>query len=393
MKNKSKFLSTALPVLVLLAGVGIAVLLAISRSAPKKMAHQTKGALVRIMEVHRENRRAEIHSTGTVQASRQISIIAQVGGQVSTLAPQCVAGGFIKKDELIFTIKDDDYRLAEEQALAAVAKAEADLATARGKAEVARLEWERFGDKTAAVNPLVLHEPQLKTSEANLAAARAGLAKAKLNFDRTRVRAPFDCLILSEELGVGLTIRAGSPVAEIVGTDQAEVIVPLPLAELPWCVIPRMDNQIKGSAVTLTATFGGHQYSWRGEVTRGLGAIDPKGRMARLAIRVDDPYHLKNNRQDNLDLAMGMFVNATIHGNPINKIVALPRKAIRPESTVWLMDSDQKLRLRKVTVARFTDDEALVSQGLDNGDQVVLTTLNGAADGMALRPVLEGEKP
>lgn len=392
MKNRSKLFTIALPILIIIVGIGIMVLLVKSRPVPKKQARQTKGALVRIMEVNIENRRAEIHSTGTVQPSRQISIIAQVGGMVNKLSSQCVAGGFIKKGDLLFAINDADYRLNEEQALAVVAKAEADLATARGKAEVARLEWERFGDQTAAVNPLVLHEPQLKTSEANLAAAKAGLAKAQLNFSRTKVRAPFDCLILSEELGVGLTVRAGSPVAKIVGTDEAEVIVPLPLAELPWCVIPRADRDTLGSPVTLTATLGGHQYSWQGEIVRGLGEIDSKGRMARLAIRVNDPYRLKNNNSK-FDLAMGMFVDVTIHGHPINQVVALPRKAIRPESTVWLMDKEQKLRLRKVTVARFTDDEALISEGLVPGDQVVLTTLNGAADSMILRPVIEGEKP
>jgi len=392
MKSSSKLLTITLPILVLIAGLGIMFILIKNRPEPKKQAHQTKGALVRVMKVKTEDRRAEIHSTGTVQPSRQIMIIAEVGGQVNELSSQCVAGGFIKKGDLLFTINDADYRLAEEQALAAVAKAEADLASARGMAEVARLEWQRFGDQTAAVNPLVLHEPQLKNSEANLAAAKAGLAKAQLNFARTRVLAPFNCLVLSEELGLGLTVRAGSPVAKIVGTDDAEVIVPLPLAELPWCVIPRADRDTPGSPVTLTATFGGLQYNWQGEIMRGLGEIDPKGRMARLAIRIDDPYRLKNNNSK-FDLAMGMFVDVTIHGHPIKNVVAVPRKAIRPESTVWLMDKEQKLRIRKVTVARYTDDEALVSQGLATGEQVVLTTLNGAADSMILRPVIEGEKP
>lgn len=392
MKNRGPLVTIVLPILVVLFGITAMILLAKSRPAPKKQARQSKGALVRIITAAVENRRADIHATGTVQPSRQISIIAQVGGQVTSLSPQCVAGGFIKEGELLFAIDDADYRLAEAQAGAAVARAEAELATARGQAEVARSEWQQFGNKSSAANPLVLHQPQLKTAEANLAAAKATLVKARLDLSRTEVRAPFNCLVLSEDLGLGLTVRAGNPVAKIVGTDQAEVIVPLPMAELPWCVIPR-NNKSTGSPATITATIGTRRYHRQGTVLRSLGEIDPKGRMLRLAIGVDDPYRLNADKPKPLDLTMGMFVDVTIHGHPLNKVIALPRKAIRPGSMVWLMDNQQKLRLRPVKVARFTDDEALISKGLNAGDRVVLTTLNGAADGMALRPMNEGEQP
>ena len=393
MNNKSKFLTIILPILILAVGIGLLVALTKSRPTPKKQARTTSGALVRIMEATYQDRHAEIHSTGTVQPDQQISIIAQVGGRITQLSPQCVAGGFLKAGELLFAIDETDYKLAEDQAMAAVAKTEAELATAKGQAEVARLEWERFGDKTAAVNPLVLHEPQLKNAEANLAAARAGLAQARLNLSRTEVRAPFNCLIIAEELDLGLTVRAGTPVAKIIGTDAAEVIAPLPMAEIPWCSIPKNGTQTTGSPVTLTATIGDHQYHWQGTVTRSLGEVDPKGRMARLAVRVEDPYRLQNSAKTEFDLTMGMFVDITIHGKPLGKVIPLPREAMRPDSTVWLMDGERKLRLRPVTVARFTDDEALISDGLAPGDEVVLTALNGAADGMALRPVSEGETP
>ena len=393
MKTKGRFITTALPVIVLMVGIAAMILLIKSRPAPTKQARPATGALVRIMAAVPENRRAEVHSTGTVQANRQISIITQVSGQVTSLSPQCVAGGFVRAGELLFAIDSADYRLAQDQAGAAVAKAEADLATARGQAEVARQEWERFGDARAAVNPLVLHEPQLQTAEANLAAARAGLAQARLNLGRTEVRAPFNCLILSEELDLGLTVRAGTPVARVIGTDEAEVVVPLPMEELPWCSVPRNGGKPAGSSVTLTAVIGDRQYRWQGTITRSLGEVDPKGRMARLAIRVTDPYRLQGGGKSDFDLTMGMFVDVTIHGKSIGTVIPVPRQAIRQDSMVWLMDDAQKLRLRPVTVIRFTDDEALVTEGLAAGDKVVLTALNGAADGMALRPVHEGEKP
>jgi len=393
MPSKNKFLALVLPLLILAAGAGAMVFLIKNRPAPQKQARADQGALVRLLTVNKTSIAVNVHSTGTVQPVEQIAVIPQVSGRITALASQCVAGGFLAKGDKLFTIEATDYRLAVEQARATLAKAEADLATTRGNAEVARLEWQRFGGASGeAVNPLVLHEPQLNTARANLAAAQAALAQAELNLARTEVRTPFNCMVVNESLDAGQYVRSGTAVATLAGTDAAEIIVPLPLAELAWCTVPRAG---KGTAApaTVRTTVGDRHFQWQGRVVRSLGEVDPKGRMIRLAVRVADPYRLRTDSGPaGLDLAMGMFVEVDIHGRTAHEVVALPRRALRTPTTVWLMDAERKLRLREVHVIRLTDEEALVDQGLAQGEQVVLTALSGAADGMLLRPANPGER-
>ena len=69
--------------------------------------------------------------------------------------------------------------------------------------------------------------------------------------------------------------------------------------------------------------------------------------------------------------------------------MVLPRKALRENSTVWLVDKENRLRIRPVELIRVEQDEALISKGLADGEQVVVTALSGAAEGTQLRIVRE----
>jgi hypothetical protein len=81
-----------------------------------------------------------------------------------------------------------------------------------------------------------------------------------------------------------------------------------------------------------------------------------------------------------------MFVEVVIHGRDMRNIAVIPRKALRDGQTVWIMDDERKLRVRKVEPVRYEQDEVWISNGLAEGDRVVLTALSGGADGMRLRP-------
>jgi len=71
--------------------------------------------------------------------------------------------------------------------------------------------------------------------------------------------------------------------------------------------------------------------------------------------------------------------------------VEIPRAALRENSTVWIMDSDQKLKIVPVEIIRLQKDTILVDGSLEDGDLVILTSLPGGADGMKLRSANEGE--
>jgi len=382
MSGREKFWKIVLPLLILGGGALAMVLMIKGRQAPPKQEAAFRGVLVETIQVERRDHPLRIAATGTVQARQEAEIVPQVSGVVTEVGVNLAAGGFVRTGELLFAVEPVDFRLAVDRAQANLTKAELDLETVRAQAEIAGAEWRQLhpGEEPS---PLAVYLPQLKSAEAALGSARAGLEQARLDLQRTRVTAPFNGYLRSESIDLGQYLRAGTRVATLVGTDAAEIIVPLPLSELQWLDVPRHSGR-KGSPAEIRLTAAG-EASWRGWIDRSLGEVDPQGRMARVAILVADPYGLKRNPSEKLPLAVGSFVELTLQGRTLSKVVELPRQALREDDRVWVMDAENRLRILPVEVARRERDLVLVSQGLSGGEQVVVSPVSGAADGLQLR--------
>jgi len=388
MRAKNIIVKVLIPVIILGAGfAGMQVMVRL-KTLPQKQTRPKPGALVETMRVAYEDWPVTVWATGTVQPRMTADIVPQVSGRVTRLAPDFVEGGFFKKGELLFEIEAIDYELAAEKSRAAVTKAEYELVQIESQARVARLEWERIRlEKKGRPNPLVLYKPQLKNARAALASARADLKQRLLDIRRTKVYAPFNCRIRSEAIDPGQYITTGKSVAVICGTDTAEIVVPVPLHELQWLSVPRTwKDKAGGSPATVSIDVNGRSYTWQGKIERTLGEVDPKGRMVRLVVSVSDPYGFRLlPESEHLDLAEGLFVDVMLKGKTVSNIIAIPTGALRENSSVWVMNSDSRLDIRKVEVIRREKEEALIRGSLNDGNRLILTHLSGAAPGMKLR--------
>ncbi len=387
MSAKHKWIKRGLPLLVLLLGVVAMQVMVRRRPEPRREVREDRGVLVEVVVVEHRPHRIEIEATGTVQPRREISLIPQVSGRVSRMAENFVAGGFFRRGELLFEIETADYRLAVDKAQAALARAEYDLATVEGQARVARREWQQLQarlEPPAEPNPLVLFEPQLDNARAALRAAAADLERARLDLERTRLRSPFNAVVRTRGVDLGQYLRAGTEVANLVGTDQAEVVVPLPLEELVWLRIPRDADISQGSAATVELQATGRRHRWSGRVVRRLADVDPVGRMVRLVVAVDDPYGLSESDTERPDLGMGTFVRVLLQGPLLDEVAVLPAAALRKDSRVWLWQ-EGRLHIRSVEVWHRTREQVVIGAGLLPGERVVTSPLSGAVEGMRLR--------
>ncbi len=393
MSGKQKAIKILLPLVILAVGIIVMRVLILSRSVPQKTERINPGALVEVVSVARQDKQLQIYGTGTVQPEQEVTITMQVDGLIDKVAPGFVAGGFFRKGDFLFAVEAIDYELVVDRAKSALIKAENEITIIESKATVARQEWERLKlDDQEEPNPLIVYQPQLEDAKANRAAAIASLKQAELNLQRTRVVAPFNCLIRSEEAGLGKYVRVGNNVAMIASVDAAEIVVPLPLDDLQWINTPGQGSGKKGSQATVSLKVGDKDYKWQGEVVRSLGEVDPRSRMARLVVRVNDPYGLDDRDTENkMNLELGMFVEVLFTGEVLTGVIEIPRTGLRENSSVWVMDNDRKLRVKHVEIARLEKQSALISEGLQNGDMVILTALPGGVDGMKLRPANKGE--
>jgi len=393
MGAKQKAIKIILPIVILAIGIIVMRFLILNRSVPQKQVRVNPGALVKVIKAEKQDRQIKIFSTGTVQPEQEVTVTLQVNGLINKVAPGFTAGAFFRKGELLFAVESIDYELAVERAKTSLIRAENAITIIESKAAVARQEWERLKlEDQKEPNPLIVYGPQYEDAKANRDAAVATLKQAELDLQRTRITAPFNCLVRSEEVGEGKYVRAGNNVAMIASVDAVEIVVPLPLDDLRWLSIPRKENSEKGSDSTVRLEAGANLYQWQGQLVRSLGEVDMKSRMARLVVRVDDPYGLRpEGNKQKLNLELGMFVEVVFQGETLTDVVEIPRAALRENSTVWVMDSEQKLKIIPVEIIRQQKNTVLIDSGLEDGNLVILTTLPGGVEGMNLRSVSEGE--
>ena len=382
---RKKIIRYILPVLATALAVTVALVMIKSRKAPKRITPESLGPMVETMLVRLGDRPVTVTGTGTVVARRQVEIIPQVNGVVTKMAPRLVPGAFFDQGDFLVKIEETDYSQALEQARADLAKAELDLALVEGQAAIARREWRMLRDeKEEEPVPLVVYEPQLASAKATVASARAKVRLAEVNLERTRITAPFNCFVRTKEVDLGQYLRSGTMILEVVGTDRVEVVVPFAQDDLAWLHVPRRQNG-QGSEALVTMQVGDEELRWQGFVSRVMGEVDNRTRMVNVVIVIDDPYGLQRRNGPGQELAVGSFVHVQVAGRHVKQAARIPRSALKMDDQVWLVTSDNTLALRPVEVKRKEKDMVLITGGLAEGERLMLTSVNGAAEGMVVR--------
>jgi len=394
MTKNRKLINILIPIIIIIAGIVIMKTLVAIRPEPIKEVKADPGVLVKLLEVKKTSVPIVVKGTGTVKSAEEVTINPQVSGRIIRVSPEFAVGGFFRKDEILFEIEDTDYRLALDRAKAARAKAEYDLASMESQSLIARSEWERLNrDNQDQPNPLVLFEPQLKNAISALASAEASVKQAVLDLERTKIKAPFNCRVRSESIDHGQYVRSGISVAVLAGTDYAEIFAPLPLDDLQWLIIPRSGDNIIGPPAVVSFNMGRKIHEWQGRVIRSTGEVDPMTRMMKLVVLISDPYGLIDESDNSRpSLAEGTFVEVSFMGKELDDVFVIPRTAFRDNYSVWVIDNENKLYIKKTVPLRIERDKVIIREGLSEGDRVVLTNISGAANGMRLRPMENSKK-
>jgi len=118
-------------------------------------------------------------------------------------------------------------------------------------------------------------------------------------------------------------------------------------------------------------------------VSRLIGQLDQQSRLARVLITVGDPL---GRNSEAPPLILDTLLQTEIIGRPIENVVRLKREYVRDNDTVWIM-KDQQLEIREVAIEFQDAQYAYIREGLENGDEVVTTTLATVAEGVRLRRI------
>ena len=378
----NRLLRIGLTLGVLVAGVVSTTLTIKFKTKADSKPTERKLPSVRVVAAKPESHTFRIQSQGTALPRTTIRLVSEVSGKVVSVSEKFDAGQIFKKDDVLLTIDSRDYELALAQAEATVAQADLRLQMEEKEAAVVRREWRLLNQ--GKPSGLQAREPQLAQARAALAAAKAAKEAAQRNVERCEVRAPFDGMVAKAVVRPGQFASLATPLGEIFSTDVAEVRLPLATGDLDFIELPAAGETVapdQAPRVTLTSEAGGQALEWQGRVVRSEETIDPVNRMVYVVTRVDDPYRLA--KRTGAALRRGTFVKATITGRTQDNIVSLARTALRGKDRVWVVQ-DGRLNFREVNVVYADKDTAIISEGLQSGEQVITSLLAGVIDGMGV---------
>jgi membrane fusion protein, multidrug efflux system len=381
-------LHVVLPLVVLGAGAFGARQMMRSADSAESAAVAEEVPLVEVVVATAYEGRAYVEGTGIVEAEREASVSSEVGGRVLHVSDALAEGNRVEKGHALLRIDGSRYRLALRQQRAQVKRAELEVEVERSAGEAARREWAVSGrEPPADARRIALRVPQLELAEANVEVARAALASAKLDAERTVLRAPFNATITIKAVERGDYVAPGSVVARLVGTDRFIARVSVPVEELRL-ILGASDDAAPLSAVLTQRLDQETVIERSASVLRVASELDRDSRTAQVLLGIEDPLDPPEGQQP---LLVGAFVTARIQGPELPRAVEVARSALVEGNNVWVVDEDDRLSRRTLKVAFGDDERVVATEGVDPGDRIVVTTLPQPLEGMRVR-VTRGER-
>ncbi len=375
-----RFLTFILPVLIVAAAIIGTQVMASMKPEPEEKVEDAKALPVLTEAAYTETVTLSVSAQGEVQPRTQINLVPQVSGMLTYMSPKFIEGGAFQKGELLARIDPAEYELRVVQANANIAQAETTIMREKSESEIARSDWAELGDG-GAPSALVLREPQMAEARARLDAAKAQLAEAELQLARTSIFAPFSGRVIKRDVNAGAYVRTAQSMGEIYSSDIMDVRLPLTNQDLGKAGITAgfIAASGKGIPVKLKADVAGSMASWQAEIVRTDSRFDPQSRVLYAYAEVRNPF-----AKGQAPLVPGTFVDASLSGEDVSQAVIIPRSGLRGKDRVFIAKPDKTLEIRNVSVRDSDRDRAIILDGLSSGEQVIISPIRGAADGMKI---------
>ncbi|HIC48178.1 MAG TPA: efflux RND transporter periplasmic adaptor subunit [Methylophaga aminisulfidivorans] len=324
---------------------------------------------------------SEVKAYGAAKPHFDITLTAQVAGQIDSISDQFETGKRLKKNTIMARLENSEYQAAVESARQALSSAKVSLLEEERQGLQALSEWKSSGLEGEPDSDLVLRKPQLAAAKATVKQAEASLKAAEKDLSQSAIKAPFDALVINRAVSPGGYVQTGSEVATLYSTDRVEISVALSAQE--WNNLPSLAILNSGKWPVEIESVEDH-HIWQGRVLRAEQNLNVETRQRSLIIAVDEPLDLEPA------LFPGTFVSAHITGRNVAGVWKLPNSALSQRGEVWYVAADN-------TLQKFSASPLFSSSGyiyiqppepLNNTPVMILVSpLNSYLEGMAVNPV------
>lgn len=329
----------------------ISMLYACSEKSSRKENQQI--VKVDVGKVEKVNGQETYTYSGQVEIENRSQVSFLVGGMVDLL--HFSEGDMVRKGSLLSEIANEDY------------KNDLQLQEAR------LLEAEDMYNRLSALyERSSIPESDFIKAKARYLSAKAVVRIAKKKLADTKVFAPYDAIIIRKMVEVGTIVQPGTPIYEIVSSDEMIAVLSVPQDEI--------DHLKLGDHLIMTVP------SLRDNKIRGeISAIIP------VADRQTRSYTVKANILDaNPSLKDGMLVNAQVTTNSDYQYVIVPGNAVvrSAENINYIFtydDSGKKVARKRVTVGAPYKQGIIIEKGLEADEVIVVAGQSKLVDGATVK--------
>lgn len=339
-----------------------AVILCVCLLPRRSRTPATGGSDIRtaaVATVAREDLAKDVEIPAEFRPYVEVELHAKVSGYLQTINVDF--GDRVKKDQLLAVLEVPELKAELDSAIAAEKRAAADYTNAH-------LIYQRL----VAVNkehPNLVAEQDIDNAEAKnnatdaaVTASQADVEKYQTLFGYTQITAPFDGVITKRYVDPGALVQAdissgiAQPVVRVSDNYRLRLDFPVSVEYVRY---------IKdGSLVDVRVdSLGGKKYS--GVITRFTHEVNDDTRTMTTEIEVPNP---------DLELTPGMYAAVVLTVQQRPSALAVPIEAVSSgaKPTVYLVNSNNKIEERPVTLGLETATRYEILSGLKEGDRVVI---------------------
>lgn len=356
---------------------GLISCLALMTSCKQASEAPVNGAGYATMKVETTDKELSTSYSATIRGRQDIDIYPQVSGTIQKL---CVSeGDLVRKGQVLFIIDQVPYRAALQTATANVKAAKANLATAK-------LTYDNNKELYAQK---VISEVNLQTSENTYLSAQAGLAQAEAqevnarnNLSYTEVKSPSDGVVGALPYRAGALVSAAMPQPLTTVSDNSDMYIYFSMTENQLLSLSReygtMDEAVKNMPEVELKLNDNSMYEKKGRIESVSGVIDRQtGTVVARAVFPNESRLLHSG-------ASGSVIIPSVYKGCI---------VIPQEATVRLQDKtivykvvDGKAVSALISVVEINDGrEYVVLDGLKAGEEIVSKGAGLVREGTAVK--------
>ena len=306
---------------------------------------------------------------GRLEAYTRAPIFARVSGYLK--AWHVDIGAEVKAGQLLAEIDAPDL---DQQLL----QARADLANAEAASKLSAATLKRrqtlLASNFVSLQEIDERTADLSSKDAQVKAAQANVDRLQALASYKRVEAPFDGIVTERNTDVGALINGGtgSGPAMFVVSDyrKLRVYVSVPQAYLSAI-------KVGNSASISVPEYVGRKFP--ATVEASAQAVDVNSGTTRIQLALDNSAR---------ELRPGAYADVTLDLSGVVNPLSIPGSALifnKNGLSVATVDQDDRVRFKKVTIARDLGREIEIASGLSPDDRIVTTPPDGVAEGDQVR--------